>query len=47
MNSALNFKEQILLAMFIQVVNKILRMNGFISLGSLTEMPQHFRLAKC
>ena len=47
MNSAINFKVRILLVMFTQVVSKLLRMNGFINPGSLTEMPQHFGLAKC
>ena len=47
MSLAVKFKVRILLVLFTQVINKRLRMKGSINLGSLTEMPQHFGLAKC
>ena len=47
MRSVVNFKVGILIVLFTQVINKHLKLNGFINLESLIEMPQHFRRAKC
>ena len=46
MRSAVHFKVRTLLVLFIQVINKHLRINGSLNLGSLTEMPQHFERKK-
>ena len=47
MRSAVNFKVRTLLVLLGQVINKDFKMNTFINLEFLTEMPQHFGWAKC
>ena len=47
MRSVVDFKVGILIVLFTQVTNKHLKLNGFINLESLIEMPQHFGRTKC
>ena len=47
MRPLVDFKVGILIVLFTQVINKHLKLNGFINLEPLIEMPQHFGQAKC